>query len=193
MNLPSHPGTYALWLMIIERLTLRVGRLGELFLPPGYCVYVGSALGPGGLRARVAHHNRIAVRPHWHIDYLRRHTPLTEVWYSADSVRREHQWAELFQDLGGAAPLAGFGASDCDCLAHLFYFPHRLDWAWFVSRVQTLYPDHTPLRCASGLIDSGRSIETPDQSAYCQVEGAPVSEALIDALNPCVARVPALT
>lgn len=146
MNLLSHPGAYALWLTVAEPLALCVGRLGELLLPPGYCVYVGSALGPGGLRARVAHHARIAAHPHWHIDYLRRHAPLTEVWHSPDSARREHQWAALFQDLGGVAPLAGFGASDCDCLAHLFHFPDLLDWAQFVERVQALYPDHAPLK-----------------------------------------------
>ena len=45
----------------------------------GKWYYVGSALEPGGLRVRIAHHARIAARPHWHIDYLRRHTPLTGV------------------------------------------------------------------------------------------------------------------
>lgn len=150
MNLPPDPGAYALWLTIAEPLTLRVGRLGELRLTSGCCVYVGSALGPGGLRARVAHHVRIAARPHWHIDYLRRHARLTEVWYSPDPVRREHQWAALFQDLGGAAPQAGFGSSDCDCLAHLFHFPHPPDWMQFVERLQAYYPDHAPLGRWSG-------------------------------------------
>lgn len=142
MNLPPDPGAYALWLTVAEPLTLRVGRLGELHLHPGCCVYVGSALGPGGLRARLAHHARIATRPHWHIDYLRRHALLTEVWYSPDPVRREHQWATLFQDLGGAAPLPGFGASDCRCLTHLFHFPDPPDWAPFIAHLQARYPDH---------------------------------------------------
>ncbi len=144
-HLPRRPGVYALWLTIAEPLILDVGRLGELSLRPGCCVYIGSALGPGGLRARLAHHARIAARPHWHIDYLRRHAPLTEIWHSSDPVRREHQWATIFQDLGGAAPLAGFGSSDCRCPAHLFHFPEVLHWARFVECVQARYPDHAPL------------------------------------------------
>jgi Uri superfamily endonuclease len=36
----------------------------------------------GGVRGRLAHHMRIAGCPHWHIDYLRRHTTLEEIWFS---------------------------------------------------------------------------------------------------------------
>ncbi|MFZ4789362.1 MAG: GIY-YIG nuclease family protein [Candidatus Competibacteraceae bacterium] len=141
----SRPGTYALWLTIAEPLIVKVGQRGELRLHPGCCVYVGSALGPGGLQARIAHHARMTVRPHWHIDYLRRHAPLTEVWYSADPVRREHHWAALFQALGGTVPLPGFGSSDCRCPAHLFHFTIPPHWPSFVQALQTRYPDHARL------------------------------------------------
>ncbi len=141
----SRPGAYALWLTIAEPLILTVGQRGELRLLPGCCVYVGSALGPGGLRARIDHHARIAARPHWHIDYLRRHAPLTEVWYSADPVRREHHWAALLQTLGGAMLLPGFGSSDCRCPTHLFHFTIPLDWSDFVQALQIRYPDHAPV------------------------------------------------
>ena len=141
----SRPGAYALWLTIAEPLHLTVGQRGELRLLPGCCVYVGSALGPGGLRARIAHHARIAARPHWHIDYLRRHAPLTEVWYSADPVRREHHWAALLQTLGGTVPLPGFGSSDCHCPAHLFHFTIPPDWSDFGQALQIRYPDHARL------------------------------------------------
>jgi Uri superfamily endonuclease len=143
--LPPQPGAYALWLQVTEPLTLRVGSLGEATVTPGDWVYVGSALGPGGLRARVAHHARIARRPHWHIDYLRRHAVLTMVWHSVDLLRREHQWARLFQDLGGVAALPRFGSSDCQCPAHLFHFPHRPDGATFVESVRARYPNHPPV------------------------------------------------
>ena len=144
-NLQPRPGAYALLLAIAEPLALTAGKLGELRLQPGCCVYVGSALGPGGLRARVAHHARFAARPHWHIDYLRRHAPLIELWYSYDSARREHHWAALFQSLGGAVPLPDFGSSDCSCPAHLFHFPTRPDWPRFVRALQARHPDHAPL------------------------------------------------
>jgi Uri superfamily endonuclease len=54
------PGTYALLLSSAADGVIRVGRLGDLRLQPGFYVYVGSALGPGGVRARLAHHMRLA-------------------------------------------------------------------------------------------------------------------------------------
>jgi len=44
------PGTYALLLSSATDSSIRVGRLGDLRLRPRYYVYVGSALGPGGVR-----------------------------------------------------------------------------------------------------------------------------------------------
>ncbi len=52
---------------------VRIGRRGELRLQPGFYIYLGSALGPGGVRARLALHFRPCTRPHWHLDYLRAH------------------------------------------------------------------------------------------------------------------------
>ena len=82
-NLDATPqtGTYALVLASTKAAPVRVGKLGSLQLQPGFYVYVGSAHGPGGLRARLAHHLEPTARPHWHIDYLRAHTNPEEVWY----------------------------------------------------------------------------------------------------------------
>jgi Uri superfamily endonuclease len=89
----------------------------------GFYVYIGSAFGPGGVRARVAHHCRASDRPHWHIDYLKGVLQLKEICWTHDPVRREHQWAAAVQHQQGASiPLQGFGASDCDCVSHLFFF-----------------------------------------------------------------------
>src|ERR1035438_8832695 len=68
----------------------RIGRLGALQLQSGFYFYVGSALGPGGVRARLAHHLKPSRRPHWHIDYLRAHTRVEEIWYCLDTRRLEH-------------------------------------------------------------------------------------------------------
>jgi Uri superfamily endonuclease len=117
------PGTYALILSSATDAAIPVGRLGDLHLQPGFYVYVGSALGPGGVRARLAHHMRPAERLHWHIDYLRPHTMLEEIWFCYDRKSQEHAWARRFaRMLGASVPLAGFGASDCDCETHLFFF-----------------------------------------------------------------------
>ncbi|MBE0698753.1 MAG: DUF123 domain-containing protein, partial [Anaerolineaceae bacterium] len=69
---PGLCGSYALHLVLTGERSIRVGRLGEIVFPAGDYIYLGSAWGPGGLRARLAHHVRIASSPHWHIDWLRR-------------------------------------------------------------------------------------------------------------------------
>jgi len=73
---------------------IQIGRLGALQLQSGFYVYVGSALGPGGVHARLAHHRKLSLRPHWHIDYLRAHTKVEEICYRLNTRRLEHVWAE---------------------------------------------------------------------------------------------------
>ena len=117
---PAH-GTYLLILKSDRRTDLRIGSLGRLVTEPGYYLYIGSAFGPGGIRARLRHHRRVSNRPHWHIDYLRTATELMQAWCIA-GVRREHAWARALEKSARmAAPLKGFGSSDCDCCTHLFY------------------------------------------------------------------------
>ena len=116
-------GTYALILESPSEQLVQIGKLGRLHARPGFYVYVGSAFGPGGLRARIAHHVSISQRPHWHINYLRPFLQLNAVWYTYDAEQQEHQWADTFSSLRGATiPMTGFGASDCSCNSHLIAF-----------------------------------------------------------------------
>jgi Uri superfamily endonuclease len=132
----SEGGTYAIVLSCSCPERVQIGKLGAFKLRRGFYVYVGSALGPGGVRARVAHHEVMAKRPHWHIDYLRLHTQLDQVWYSHGRVRREHRWARIIRALRGASvPIAGFGSSDCRCAAHLFFFTTRPSFQEFADAV----------------------------------------------------------
>lgn len=119
---PAPRGTYALVLASAAPGACRIGRLGRVALLPGVYVYVGSALGPGGLPARLRRHAGVAARAHWHIDYLRRRLPLAEVWLDAGGARLEHAWALALARLRGAAAVAGFGCSDCGCGSHLLHF-----------------------------------------------------------------------
>jgi Uri superfamily endonuclease len=97
--------------------------LADLRLQQGYYVYIGSALGSGGVRGRLGHHMQPAERPHWHIDYLRKKTTLEAVWFCYNRKPREHAWAKRFAAMPGASvPMAGFGSSDCGCESHLFFF-----------------------------------------------------------------------
>ncbi len=146
----SEPGTYALVLSAKANGLIRIGRLGTLRLQSGFYVYVGSALGPGGVRGRLLHHLRPAKRPHWHIDHLRRHTVLKEVWYGLDPVSREHQWARCLGTLPGASiPLAGFGSSDCQCESHLYLFWNHPLKNVFVRSLLVSEPRHPLVRSLS--------------------------------------------
>ena len=142
-------GTYALVLCCWRPGRLGIGRLGVLRVRPGFYVYVGSALGPGGVGARVRHHQRAGGRPHWHIDYLRPRADLVEVWHVHDTRRREHQWASIVSGLDDASvPLQGFGSSDCGCASHLFYFETRPSVRAFRGSLHRAHPGHAPLRVA---------------------------------------------
>ena len=143
----ARPGTYALILASNETRCLRIGQLGSLALQPSWYVYVGSAFGPGGVGARLAHHRKRAARPHWHIDHLRLHAQLRRVWFTHDPIRREHQWAHVMQQLPGAElPLPGFGSSDCMCASHLVRFTRRPSLRRFQSEIRSLFPEHVPIR-----------------------------------------------
>ncbi len=136
--IPRRPGTYALVLACHKTGPVRIGKLGALLLQPGIYLYVGSALGPGGLAARIQHHRQIAANPHWHIDYLRAVCGLVEVWFTTITTRREHSWAKALARMPGAGvPMRGFGSSDCDCESHLFSFERMPSVRVFGLRVKT--------------------------------------------------------
>jgi Uri superfamily endonuclease len=142
-------GTYALILTCEKEPVIRAGRVRPFRARRGHYVYVGSAFGPGGVRARVAHHERIAERPQWHVDYLREHARIDEVWYTHASRRYEHLWARLLGRMRGArVPAIGFGASDCRCASHLFFFEKRPSRNAFERRLRTAVRARTPVHAA---------------------------------------------
>lgn len=123
-SLPAAPGSYALVMCNRARIEIDVGRLGRARFERGFLVYVGSAFGPGGLRARVGRHASTQKTVHWHIDYLRPHVELEEAWLNTGRENREHEWARR---LGAQIEIAHprFGASDCRCTSHLFFSADR--------------------------------------------------------------------
>ena len=118
----ARPGTYVLVPWSRSTDLVQIGRLGALQLRSGSYVYVGSALGSGGVRARLDHHLELSRRPHWHIDYLRAHTRVEDILYRLDTQCLEHVWAERIGLTDGASvPLVGFGSIDCGCESHLLF------------------------------------------------------------------------
>lgn len=122
-------GLYVLLLKLNIALTLRVGALGEVTLPAGDYLYVGSAR--RGLRARIDRHRRREKRVRWHVDYLTTHSgcDLLDVLAFSDSAATECEVLRIVAAATDAtAPAPGFGASDCrsGCPAHLVRMSRRL-------------------------------------------------------------------
>ncbi len=101
---------------------IEVGKKGEFSFNPGFHIYVGSALGSGGLKRVQRHINLSRNRdrnPRWHVDYLHLNPSfrLVSAVYAFTSARLE---CELASRIGGNS-VSGFGCTDCKCSSHLFY------------------------------------------------------------------------
>jgi Uri superfamily endonuclease len=108
-------GCYVLLLRLDKRVSLEVGALGEIRLPPGQYAYVGRAR--RNLRARVFRHIRGPNRVRWHIDYLRKVARIAAV--GVTSSLAECAIAAEIAALPGARTIPRFGAGDCRCPGHL--------------------------------------------------------------------------
>lgn len=135
-------GTYVLALWLGSPCHRVIGRLGAFDFPAGWYLYVGSALGPGGLQARIQRHWRhlgSGKRAHWHIDYLREQAIWGGAWACESGQGLPEQglecrWAAMLRLLPRSRLVApGFGASDCRCPAHLIHVPTLPAEEWFAS------------------------------------------------------------
>lgn len=146
IELPAIPGTYAVSFSLLEAVKISIGRLGWFDFLAGDYIYLGSALGPGGLRSRLGRHLRSVKATHWHIDYLRPYLEIRAIGYLPGNDNLECAWSQSLANLPTARlPAPGFGASDCirGCPAHLVAFPAdesplsaaldawQLEWIWF--------------------------------------------------------------
>lgn len=128
--IPQQPGSYSLWLHLSQPEDLLVGRLGYFTFPVGDYLYLGSAHGPGGMRARLGRHLHGDGKPQWHIDHLRAAAQVRGFGYLThknwtDHIPTECTWSQSLASLPEArVPASGFGTSDCraGCPAHLVYF-----------------------------------------------------------------------
>ena len=120
-DLPVEKGNYLLFFQITQEVTVEIGSLGRQIFPAGVYVYAGSALGPGGIRARVKHHLKPSPKPHWHLDYLKSHIEWLVVGWTVTDERMECIWTHTLVEHNTSVPVNRFGASDCQqhCPAHL--------------------------------------------------------------------------
>lgn len=133
LDFEESPGVYILHLGLDQLRSLKIGRHGKYNFSPGEYLYVGSALGSGGLRARLGRHLRGSENRRWHIDWLRSVTTVKGYFYTATSENLECSWNQFLSGLPGVSiPVPGFGASDCrnkpsPCVAHLVWFGSGVD------------------------------------------------------------------
>lgn len=121
-RLPDCQGTYVLLLEACRWTRLTIGKFGQLPLQPGCYLYVGSAHGPGGIRARVGRHLKSGKSLRWHIDYLREWSRPIVIWYTCDSRPLEPIWVDALSEVNGiTVPMTGFGASDHSGRTHLYF------------------------------------------------------------------------
>lgn len=138
-------GTYLIVFHSENSRRVRVGKLGVIDVNVGYYLYVGSAFGPGGIKARVSRHHKKRKTKHWHLDYLSTVLTPIEVWFTYDSQRREHDWADLLLVRSDIKPVKGFGCSDCRCAAHFFFRRARPKLADFRKAITKNLTLHAPV------------------------------------------------
>ena len=118
----AEKGIYCL-ILKTKGAVLPVGALGMVTFSAGWYIYVGSALGPGGLARATRHislfHGKGSSRPRWHIDYLLmdKRFVLERVVSGETTDLLECSLAHLLGNEG----VKGFGCSDCRCTTHLMY------------------------------------------------------------------------
>lgn len=118
-SLPTEKGAYALVLDLEHSVALDFPADEHSVLVPGIYIYLGSARGPGGLRARLRRHFSIEKKIHWHVDQLT--TKARGMWAVPVVGGNECTLVEtLLRSAHFQAAAPGFGSSDCrSCTSHL--------------------------------------------------------------------------
>ena len=123
--LPGSKGVYAIC-FVLDRPVAVLSRGGRVVaeVGPGRVLYVGSAGGPGGIRARVGRHlAREKARRWWHVDWLTSESAGTLFVYYREGAYGPAAEDALASELlasGLARPVGMVGATDSS-LPHTFY------------------------------------------------------------------------
>jgi Uri superfamily endonuclease len=118
-------GTYLLVIKLKENQRISIGQQGTKKLSKGIYLYVGRAR--RGLQSRIKRHLSQKKKIFWHIDYLLQKAEIQEVWIKRnffDECQTALEVKAILKDT--SSPLRKFGASDCNCPSHLFYFPESI-------------------------------------------------------------------
>lgn len=119
----ANRGVYLLWLYLPAHTSITIGKLGRFNFTKGVYAYAGSA--QRNLEQRLARHERLDKKLHWHIDYFR---ACADFLGAARFLNQPKEGEcrliqELLQIPGAQFPVPGLGSSDCRCCSHLVYLP----------------------------------------------------------------------
>jgi Uri superfamily endonuclease len=116
----SEKGVYCL-VFENQACRLEIGIKGELSFPAGFHIYVGSALGPGGLK-RVTRHINLSrnkdKKPKWHVDYINL-DPSFRLVSAICAITPAGLECSLASRIGGDS-VPGFGCTDLNAIL-IFY------------------------------------------------------------------------
>lgn len=121
-------GSYIIVVYLSERITVRVGALGDLDFIRGYYLYVGSAMAKTGsntLENRINRHlsESNQKKLFWHIDYLlaKENCKISKIYLIPSTIRLECIISNEILSVSDNF-VKDFGSSDCRCPSHLYYF-----------------------------------------------------------------------
>ena len=150
-------GVYLLILKLLDDTTVHCKKV-RFDLKAGWYYYCGSAM--NGLSARINRHLSDEKKNHWHIDFLLEHGQLqAAVPFVVHDARMEHELAAILHHTPGMTPVPGFGASDCNCNAHLFHSEELVHQPF----MKKLFERQMEL-AVDGLAHQYEGIETPVES-----------------------------
>lgn len=139
-------GTYIMILHADQPAVRRIGRLETFWLPAGFFLYVGSACGGGGVRARTTRHGHSTACRMWNLDHIKAIARPVEVWWTHHGREEtvECPWALALAELPDyLCPAPGFGSNDCkSCPAHFYHTLKRPSCQAFAAVVGQETPGH---------------------------------------------------
>jgi len=125
-SIPPVKGVYIILGYLTRDKIINIGCLGRKLFKRGLYLYVGSARGPGGLKARVGRHLAKVKRVKWHIDYLTVDPDfkVLAVLYASSPSISERDIVETLIKGGFSIAVKRFGSSDDRrVISHLLYTP----------------------------------------------------------------------
>ncbi|MDO9547205.1 MAG: GIY-YIG nuclease family protein [Pelolinea sp.] len=103
-------GNYILVMSLKEPTEQIIPKFGNVSLLPGHYYYCGSAHGNGGLKSRITRHLAKDSKRFWHIDYIKKHMRILEVWCEVCPENNECGYSHFFANQKNAViPIDGFG------------------------------------------------------------------------------------